>query len=245
MKRNRSALIVVLIVVTLIIAAVPMLTVQADYGTNWSGTFFNDTNFRRLNPGSAQTVNGINGLNFNWGTGAPFITPGQPIPGIGADNFSARFTSSQNLTPGQYNFVTSSDDGVRLYVNGALVINKFIGRTDYGYGFAANLLASLRIAVEILRASVAHAKTRNDFVENQEDVVFNGQLAERLQEIRRGRDHSHIAGNRLQDDAGQLTPSLFDDSLDSANIIIGSGERVFSKVRRDAEGIGNAERSEP
>ena len=123
MKRNRSALIVVLIVVTLIIAAVPMLTVQADYGTNWSGTFFNSTDLS----GTGVQVAGINGLNFNWGTGVPNVN-GADVPGIGKDNFSARFTSTQNLTPGQYNFVTSSDDGIRLYVNGALVIDKFIGR---------------------------------------------------------------------------------------------------------------------
>jgi len=127
MKRNRSALIAVLIVVTLIIAIVPMLTVQADYGTNWTGTFYNDTTLGTTNPGSAQTIGGINGLNFNWGTGKPNVN-GADVPGMGTDNFSARFTSTQNLTPGQYNFVVSSDDGVRLYVNGAVVLDKFIGR---------------------------------------------------------------------------------------------------------------------
>jgi len=123
MKRNRSAFIAVLIVVTLIIAIVPMLTVQADYGTNWTGTFYNSVDFS----GTGVQVSGINGLNFNWGTGAPNVN-GTNVPGIGADNFSARFTSTQNLTPGQYNFVVSSDDGVRVYVNGAVVLDKFIGR---------------------------------------------------------------------------------------------------------------------
>jgi hypothetical protein len=123
MKRNRSVLIAVLIVVTLIIAIVPMLTVQADYGTNWTGTFYNDANLGT----AVQTIAGINGLNFNWGANPPNVN-GVNVPGIGADNFSARFTSTQNLTPGQYSFVVSSDDGVRLYVNGALVLDKFIGR---------------------------------------------------------------------------------------------------------------------
>ncbi|MEP6988447.1 MAG: PA14 domain-containing protein [Chloroflexota bacterium] len=123
MKRKRSTLIIVLIVVTLIIAIVPMLTVQADFGTNWTGTFFNSTNLS----GTGVPVSNINGLNFNWGTGEPVIN-GVPVPGMGADNFSARFTSTQNLTPGHYSFVVSSDDGVRLYVNGLLALDKFVGR---------------------------------------------------------------------------------------------------------------------
>lgn len=123
MKRNRSVLIAVLIMVTLIIAIVPMFTVQADYGTNWTGTFYNDPNFG----GTGVPITGINGLNFNWGTGSPNIN-GATVPGIGTDNFSARFTSTQNLTPGQYNFVVSSDDGVRVYVNGGVILDKFIGR---------------------------------------------------------------------------------------------------------------------
>ena len=43
MKRNRSALIVILLLVTVIIATVPMFTVQADYGVNWQATFYNKT----------------------------------------------------------------------------------------------------------------------------------------------------------------------------------------------------------
>ncbi len=144
MKRNRSALIAVLMVVTIIIAVVPMLTVQADYGTNWTGTFFTNTNLGGTSVGPITIPNGLNFTfsdtpptkpNFN-GADVPIVNctaTNPPISDVGTsancDNFwSARFTSSQNLTPGQYNFVVSSDDGVRLYVNGALVLDKYIGR---------------------------------------------------------------------------------------------------------------------
>jgi len=130
MKRKRSALIAVLMVMIAIIAVVPMLTVRADYGTNWTGTFFPSSDLT----GTGTQIAGINGLNFNWGTGQPNVN-GVVVPIANCpssptctDNFSARFTSSQNLTPGQYNFVVSSDDGVRLYVNGAVVLDKFFGR---------------------------------------------------------------------------------------------------------------------
>ena len=62
-------------------------------------------------------------VNFNWATG----TPGA---GIQSDNFSVRWTG-QVLAPvsGNYTFSTLSDDGVRLWVNGQLLIDNW---TDHG-----------------------------------------------------------------------------------------------------------------
>ncbi|MBI1280770.1 MAG: SH3 domain-containing protein [Anaerolineaceae bacterium] len=144
MKRIRSTLIAVLTVVTMIIAVVPILTVQADYGTNWQATFYNRPD---LTGTAAGPIVVPNGLNFTWLDGPPNVNGASvPLAGCqavapataassdggnspGCNNyFSARFTSTQNLTPGQYNFVVSSDDGVRLYVNGALVLDKWFGR---------------------------------------------------------------------------------------------------------------------
>ena len=58
-------------------------------------------------------------VNFNWG-GA---SPGDPI---GVDAFSVRWTGS--LTPpesGSYTFGTRTDDGVRLWVGGELIVNNW------------------------------------------------------------------------------------------------------------------------
>jgi fibronectin type 3 domain-containing protein len=58
-------------------------------------------------------------VNFNWGTGAP-------VSGIGADHFSARWTGQiLAVESGTYTFRTYSDDGVRLWVNGQLLINNW------------------------------------------------------------------------------------------------------------------------
>ncbi|MDX1962067.1 MAG: PA14 domain-containing protein [Pirellulales bacterium] len=83
-----------------------------------TGTYYNNINF------TGTTVERIdNTVNFNWGNG-------QPDPLIGADTFSVRWTGqiepqfSQN-----YTFYTTSDDGVRLYVNNQLIINNW---TDHG-----------------------------------------------------------------------------------------------------------------
>ena len=57
---------------------------------------------------------------FDWGSG----TPG--VGSAGADNFSVRWTGLvQITTTGNYVFRTYSDDGVRLYINNALVVNNW------------------------------------------------------------------------------------------------------------------------
>ncbi|MEP6915942.1 MAG: PA14 domain-containing protein, partial [Acidobacteriota bacterium] len=62
-------------------------------------------------------------VDFDWASGAP-------DPAVQSDNFSARW-SGQVVAPasGSYTFTTTSDDGVRLYVNGLLLIDNW---TDHG-----------------------------------------------------------------------------------------------------------------
>lgn len=52
-----------------------------------------------------------------WGQGAP-------LPNVPADNFSARWTSVQNLSGGTYTIAARADDSVRVFVNGTQVINQ-------------------------------------------------------------------------------------------------------------------------
>ena len=57
-------------------------------------------------------------VNFNWGYGSP-------APGIPADNFSVRWTSSVWYDEGTYRFYANADDGVRVWVDGRLVIDQW------------------------------------------------------------------------------------------------------------------------
>ena len=58
-------------------------------------------------------------VNFNWGAGSP-------DPAIGPDTFSVRWSGLiQPLYSQTYTFFTISDDGVRLWVNGQLVIDNW------------------------------------------------------------------------------------------------------------------------
>ena len=87
-------------------------------GTGLTGTYFNN---KTLTPPSVLTR--TEAVNFDWGTGSPATI-------VNADNFSARWEGQVEApVTGNYTFSTLSDDGVRLFVNGVLIINNF---TDHG-----------------------------------------------------------------------------------------------------------------
>lgn len=88
-------------------------------GTYYDNADLTGTSVTRVDPTVA----------FRWGTAAP-------APGIGADTFSVRWTGSVVPRHTQtYTFSTTSDDGVRLWVDGRLVIdqwNRHSERVDTG-----------------------------------------------------------------------------------------------------------------
>jgi hypothetical protein len=62
-------------------------------------------------------------INFAWGTASPAV-------GVGSDRFSVRWTGQvEPLFSQTYRFFTTSDDGVRLWVNGQRIIDNW---TDHG-----------------------------------------------------------------------------------------------------------------
>nr|WP_320117185.1 PA14 domain-containing protein [uncultured Marinifilum sp.] len=66
----------------------------------------------------------IDELNYSWGYGAPESTL------VGNDQFSVRFTGSVKAEQaGTYTFYTTSDDGVRLWVDGQLIVDQW---NDHG-----------------------------------------------------------------------------------------------------------------
>jgi chitodextrinase len=95
----------------------------APFGSGFAGAYFNNTTLSGPAIGRLDPT-----INFNWGSGSP-------IAGIPVDNFSVRWTG--NLTPattGTYTFYTQSDDGIRLYLNGKLLIDHW---TAGGGSFSA------------------------------------------------------------------------------------------------------------
>lgn len=67
------------------------------------------------------------GINFDWGTGSP-------SPQIDPDTFSVRWTGRIRPRFTQtYTFTVTADDGVRLFVDGRLLINRWIDQPPTSY----------------------------------------------------------------------------------------------------------------
>lgn len=48
-----------------------------------------------------------------------------PASGVGTDHFSARYTTAKRMKAGDYTLRTNADDGIRVYVDGVLVIDRW------------------------------------------------------------------------------------------------------------------------
>jgi uncharacterized protein YgiM (DUF1202 family) len=125
------ALIIALVALLALLTGVGLLSAQSGFGTGWTVQYFNN-NALSGTPILTETLPG--GINFTWGTGSP-------NPAVPADNFSARYTSVQNLQAGTYEFVVSSDDGVRVFIDNVLVLDRFFARVLTTDRFTLNLTA--------------------------------------------------------------------------------------------------------
>ena len=97
----------------------PSFPVQPPAGTGqWIAYYYPNTNLS----GDPAAILTVSTPNFNTGGAAP-------LPSMPATNWSARFTSVQPLTPGTYQASFAVDDGVRYFVNGALLLDQFGGAT--------------------------------------------------------------------------------------------------------------------
>ncbi|WP_375500949.1 PA14 domain-containing protein [uncultured Nostoc sp.] len=82
-------------------------------------------------------------VNFNWGDKSP-------DPSIGADTFSVRWTGQVEAKYSEtYNFYTTSDDGVRLWVNGQQIINKFVNQSATEHSGAIALVAGQKYDIKL------------------------------------------------------------------------------------------------
>lgn len=80
----------------------------------WSGLYFPN---RALGGTGVPSCSAT--IDQDWGDGGPGLA------GIGADNFSARWTRTETLAAGTLALTVTADDGIRVYVDGQPVIDQW------------------------------------------------------------------------------------------------------------------------
>ncbi|TCN59586.1 T9SS C-terminal target domain-containing protein [Flavobacterium circumlabens] len=114
-------------------------------GTGLQGVYYNNTDF------TGTFVSRVDSnINFNWGSGSPATD-------IQADTFSARWTGL--IKPGYtetYTFYTTSDDGIRLWIDDVLLINKWVnqGSTEHKATIQLNAGQKYKINAEYFENTV-------------------------------------------------------------------------------------------
>jgi glucose/arabinose dehydrogenase len=103
------------------------------------GSYFNN----RTLSGNPIVVRAESSINYNWGSGSPASS-------IGADNFSARWEGTVvPPTTGTYTFKLTGDDGIRLWVNGSQIINKWFDQGSTSYTATINLTKGQNVPIKV------------------------------------------------------------------------------------------------
>jgi len=71
-------------------------------------------------------------IDFTWDFGSP-------APEVPADSFSARWTKKQYFAGGRYRFTAVTDDGFRLYLDGALAMQQWPAQPGTAYDWIGDL----------------------------------------------------------------------------------------------------------
>lgn len=140
--------------------AVAMLSWEAlpDTPHNWHGEYFSN---RHLSGSPAMVLDDAR-IDFNWGYGAP-------APGIPSDGFSIRWTRTVPFGAGTYRFTTSTDDGVRLWVNGHLLIDRWHDQPLRAHSGTIYLSGKVPVMMEYYEnRGVAAARLAWEYVDGDE-----------------------------------------------------------------------------
>jgi len=107
-------------------------------GTGLTGDYYDNIDF------TAFVLTRVDAtVNFNWGTGSP-------DPSIGVDTFSVRWTGQvEPLYSETYTFYTTSDDGVRLWVDSQLVVDSWIDQSPTEHSGTIALTGGVKYDIQI------------------------------------------------------------------------------------------------
>lgn len=99
----------------------------------WLGYYYSNTSLKGA-PANKTILkgDGKGAFSFNYGKNAP-------MSGIPKDNFSASFTTALRLNQGEYVIRSVADDGIRVYVDDKLVINRWTSANSKEDAYKINI----------------------------------------------------------------------------------------------------------
>lgn len=107
-------------------------------GTGLTGKYYDAKNFTMLRVTRVDPI-----IDFNWGQGSP-------DPSIAVDTYSVRWTGQVQPRYSQtYTFHATTDDGVRLWVNGVQIINHWADGAAAEYTGAITLQANQKYTIQM------------------------------------------------------------------------------------------------
>ncbi|MGD8966283.1 MAG: PA14 domain-containing protein, partial [Anaerolineae bacterium] len=105
---------------------------------DWKGEYWPNRKF----DGKPALVRNDKSIDFRWGSGA--VAAGLPV-----DGFSARWSRKMSFDPGVYRLHAWADDGIRVYVDGDLVLDEWHdSNADEVYVVDLSLAGQKTLAVE-------------------------------------------------------------------------------------------------
>ncbi len=105
---------------------------------DWRGEYWPN----RTLGGNPVLVRNDPAIDFRWGTGSPAV-------GLPVDDFSIRWSRTVTFTPGVYVFYAWSDDGIRFYLDGGLLMDEWHSSSGQTvYAVSATLTGPHALVVE-------------------------------------------------------------------------------------------------
>jgi glucose/arabinose dehydrogenase len=119
----------------LLLAAPPQPRVVSAATGAWTGKYYNNTTVSGTPVVTRNDGSTLSPLSFNYDGTTP------PAPGVNAQGFSVSWSRTDTYTAGTYRFTATADDGVRISVDGTVILDQFIDQVATTYFMDKTLAA--------------------------------------------------------------------------------------------------------